>query len=100
MVRKVTYKKLESKVRKLEQEVAECNQLRELLKKYELRGRLVFDQTFQFIGLLTIDGTLIEANEAALSFAEVSESEVIGKPFWETVWWAHSPDLQKQLQAR
>ena len=60
--------------------------------------RAVFDQTFQFIGLMTPDGILIEANRSALKFSGIQESEVIGKPFWETPWWTHSNELQKELQ--
>nr|WP_321352216.1 PAS domain S-box protein [uncultured Methanoregula sp.] len=60
--------------------------------------RAVFDQTFQFIGLMTPDGTLIDANRSALKFSGISESDVIGKPFWETPWWTHSVQLQQELQ--
>ena len=33
---------------------------------------------------MTPDGTLIEANQTALSFAGVQRAEVVNKPFWET----------------
>lgn len=62
------------------------------------RFRGIFDQTFQFIGLLSVDGTLLEANQTALRFAGVRADDVIGKPFWETVWWTHSAPLQEQLR--
>ncbi|MFA4878409.1 MAG: PAS domain-containing protein, partial [Methanoregula sp.] len=42
--------------------------------------RAVFDQTFQFIGLMTPNGTLIDANRSALKFCGISEQDVIGKP--------------------
>ena len=58
----------------------------------------IFDQTFQFIGLMAVDGTLLEANDTALRFASVSPQEVIGKKIWDTAWWTHSPDLQNQLR--
>ncbi|HEU4693797.1 MAG TPA: response regulator [Vicinamibacterales bacterium] len=63
------------------------------------RFRAIFDQTFQFIGLLSVDGTLLEANATALRFAAVGEDEVIGKKFWDTPWWNHSPELQDRLRA-
>ena len=44
------------------------------------------------------DGILLEANQAALDFAGVVNEEVVGKPFWETVWWAASQEEQKRLQ--
>lgn len=64
----------------------------------ERRFRAIFDQTFQFIGLLTPEGTVLEANQTALDFGGISKSEVIGKPFWETHWWRISPQTQQQLQ--
>ncbi len=63
------------------------------------RFRAIFDQTFQFIGLLSVDGTLLEANATALRFAAVREDDVIGKKFWDTPWWNHSPELQDRLRA-
>lgn len=71
---------------------------REQLIASEQRFRGIFDQTFQFIGLIETDGTLIEANRTALEFARIREEDVIGKPLWETPWWTHSPELQNRLQ--
>jgi PAS domain S-box-containing protein len=80
------------------QEIAERNRTEEALRESERRSRAIFDQTFQFIGLMTPDGTLVEANRSALSFAGVDATEVLGKPFWETPWWTHSSELQAQLR--
>ena len=38
------------------------------LRESERRSRAIFDQTFQFTGLLALDGTLMEANRASLEF--------------------------------
>ncbi len=76
----------------------EHRRTREQLAASEQRFRGIFDQTFQFIGLMRTDGTLIEANRTALQFAGIREADVIGKPFWETPWWSHSPELQRRLR--
>ena len=68
------------------------------IRESEAKFRAIIDQSFQFIGLMTTDGTLIEANQAALKFAGISESAVIDRPFWETPWWSHSADLQEVLK--
>ena len=65
----------------------------------ESKKSRVFDQTFQFIGLMTPDGILVEANHAALAFAGIKESEAVGKLFWETPWWTHSLEMQDKLRA-
>ena len=61
--------------------------------------RAVFDLSFEFMGLLQKDGTLVEANRSALDFAGVTAAAVLGKPFWETPWWTHSPAEQERLRA-
>ena len=80
-------------------QAARANQQQaERLVATERRFRAIFDQTFQFVGLMDVKGTLLEANETALSFAGLRPEDVIGKPFWETPWWSHSPALQERLR--
>ena len=50
--------------------------------------RAIFDGAHQFVGLVSPDGTLLEANQTALDFAGATRDEVIGRPFWEAPWWA------------
>lgn len=61
--------------------------------------REIFNQTFQFTGMLSIDGTLLEANQTALDFGGLQRADVVGKPFWECYWWTISRQTQAQLQA-
>jgi hypothetical protein len=71
---------------------------RERMLESERQARAVFDQTFQFAGLIAPDGTLLKANQTALRFAGVTEREVVGRPFWETPWWTHSREIQDRLR--
>jgi PAS domain S-box-containing protein len=71
---------------------------RDQLAASEQRLRGIFDQTLQFVGLMTTDGRMIAANRTSLEFAGVREADVIGKPAWETPWWVHSSELQNRLQ--
>jgi len=64
----------------------------------ERKFRAIFDQTFQFTGLLDPQGTLLELNRTALDYGRVREEDVIGKPFWETPWWSHSEEARKTLR--
>ena len=50
--------------------------------------RAIFDGAHQFVGLLSPDGTLLEANQSALDFAGVRRADVVGRPFWDAPWWA------------
>jgi cell cycle sensor histidine kinase DivJ len=62
------------------------------------RFRTIFDQTFEFIGVLTPDGILIEANATAIAFAGQPMSELYGRHFADTPWWSHSPESQDRLR--
>ncbi|OUL34362.1 hypothetical protein BV372_14090 [Nostoc sp. T09] len=73
-------------------------QVQQQLIASERKFRTIFDQTFEFVGLLRPDGTVIEANQTALKFGGLSPSDVINKPFWQTRWWTISPQTQAQLQ--
>lgn len=56
------------------------------------------DHLGHFVGLLTPDGTLLEANATALRAGGVSRDDVIGRPFWEAPWWSYSTDVQRRLR--
>jgi PAS domain S-box-containing protein len=70
----------------------------EKIRESERKFQAVFDQAYQFVGLLSIDGRVLEANRTALAFGGVEAADVIGRPFWETLWWAHSPKLQGKIR--
>jgi PAS domain S-box-containing protein len=88
---------LAGKKKSLNRELELRRQTEAALLENGQKFRAIFDQTFQFMGLITVDGRLIEANRTALQFAGVREADVIGKPIWETPWWTHSIQLQKKL---
>ena len=68
------------------------------LRESERRFRAIFDQTYQFTGLLAPDGTLLEANRTALDFAGLARDEVVGRPFWEARWWTLTPETRRRLR--
>jgi diguanylate cyclase (GGDEF)-like protein/PAS domain S-box-containing protein len=68
------------------------------LRDSQQRFQAIFNQMYQFIGLLAPDGTLLEANETALAFGGFKREDVVGRPFWEAGWWQVSPEIQAQLR--
>ncbi len=62
------------------------------------RYHAIFDQTFQFTGLLNPSGEVVDANNTSLEFAGVSDADVKGKVFWKTVWWQHSADAENLIK--
>ena len=85
--------------RELQRDVAEHKQMQKRLMESERKARAIFDLSVGFIGLLTPDGTVVEANRSALDFAGVQLTDVLGKPLWETPWWDHSTDEQERIRA-
>ncbi|MBU2500608.1 transporter substrate-binding domain-containing protein [bacterium] len=62
------------------------------LRESEAKLRTIFDQSFQFIGLLDPQGRVLDVNRTALDFAGVQPGDVTGRFFWDTVWWSHSAE--------
>lgn len=72
---------------------------RDALAQSEARFRAIFDSTFQFIGLLAPDGTLLEVNETALAFGGIRREDVVGRHFWDTSWWDMGEPTRHRLRA-
>lgn len=64
----------------------------------ERRFHAIFEQAFQYLGLLTPEGIVLEANQTALDAVGVTRDEVVGKPFWDTRWWSFSKLAQERLE--
>ncbi|MFN8484613.1 MAG: GAF domain-containing protein [Anaerolineae bacterium] len=60
--------------------------------------RSVLDSLFAFVGVLTLDGTLIAANRAPLEAAGIAFADVFGRKFWDCYWWNYDPQVQDQLR--
>lgn len=71
----------------------------EAIRESEAKLRGVIDASRNFIGVLSLDGTLLEANQTILDATGILAEDVLGKPIWETPWWAHSQELQGRLQS-
>ena len=57
-------------------------------------ARIILDSMYQFLGLLDVEGTVLEINRAALDGAGLCLEQVLGKPFWQARWWAVSEEVR------
>ena len=80
-------------------DVSDKKRAEESLRASEERLRALFDGTFQFMGLLAPDGTLLEANRTACESVGVERADVLGQPFWATPWWSHSAEMQESIRS-
>ncbi|HEU4454285.1 MAG TPA: PAS domain-containing protein [Longimicrobium sp.] len=79
-------------------EVSERVRAERALRESEARVRAIYDGTYEYIGLVSPDGTVLDCNRASLEFAGNTREEVVGKPFWETPWFAHTPGAPERLR--
>ena len=79
-------------------DITDQNQAEENLRESEERFRAIFNATFQFTGLLTPEGILIETNRAALDFAGITLEEIKNRPFWDARWWHGIDGRVEQLK--
>ena len=62
-------------------------------------ARIILDSMYQFLGLLDVEGTVLEINRAALDGAGLCLEQVLGKPFWQARWWAVLEEVRNRVQA-
>ncbi len=73
-------------------------QIEDKIRDSQSRLAKVLDGLAALVGLLELDGTLIEANRTALKLAGLQRDAVIGKKFWDAYWWSYDPDVQARLK--
>lgn len=68
------------------------------LRESEKRLQQILDNTVAMTGILRPDGTLIEANAAALAAGGLTRDDVIGRKFWDCYWWSHDVEAMQRLR--
>jgi len=82
----------------IQRDITERLQAARDLEESERLFRAIFNSTYQFIGVLDLEGTILKVNQSALDSFGANETDIVGKLFWETPWWTHSPQLQQRLK--
>lgn len=79
-------------------DITERRKAEDVAAEREAHIRSILDNTQAFIGLLSLDGTLLEANAPALAAAGIARERVIGRKLWETAWWKREPEEAERLK--
>ncbi|HEY0570192.1 MAG TPA: ATP-binding protein, partial [Enterovirga sp.] len=69
------------------------------LTESERRFRAIFDSAYQFMALLTPDGTVVEVNQTAMRWSEITPDDIVGKPFWRAPPMRGDAELQAAIQS-
>jgi signal transduction histidine kinase len=63
------------------------------LRAKEARLRTIFGTSYTYQGYMSTDGTLLDANATSLAGIRAELQDVIGKPYWQTPWFASTPGM-------
>ena len=69
------------------------------LRASEARIRSIFETSYQFMGLLAPDGTVLDSNRASLEGINARLEDVVGLPLWETPWFTATPGMPEKIRA-
>jgi PAS domain S-box-containing protein len=93
-------KEIERQVRELneslERRVAERTAA---LEQSERNIRTILETSHLYQGLLSIDGTVLFANGTSLAGIRATLEDVIGRPFWESPWFAATPGMPEAVKS-
>jgi len=78
---------------KIARDITERETTQSMLRENQDLLRAAFTQTYSFLAMLSTDGTILEANRAAIDGTGFSRGEVVGQKIWD-VWWRTLPEEQ------
>ncbi|MEG4916638.1 PAS domain S-box protein [Microcoleus sp. B7-D4] len=80
-------------------DISDRKRAEEMVRDRERLFRAIFDQSFQLVGLLKPDGTVLEVNQTALAVAGMEREDFVGTQFVDNLWWQISPEAKQKVQA-
>lgn len=69
------------------------------LREAQQRFQAIFNLTFGLIGLLDIDGNVVEVNDTSLIVGELTRSEVVGNPLWKAALLGTTPECHDLVRS-
>ncbi|MDM8560560.1 EAL domain-containing protein [Candidatus Parabeggiatoa sp. HSG14] len=69
------------------------------LQNKEKKFQAIFNNAYQFMGLLKADGIWLDINQTALTFMDSKREAVVGYSFLDMPWVMRSPKIKEQFKA-
>jgi PAS domain S-box-containing protein len=79
---------------------AELAAVRLELDRMQRLFRSAFHHQFQFMAVLTPDGRVVDFNQQFAPGSVVPREEIVGRLFWDAVWFRHHPEIVAAWPAR
>ena len=70
----------------------------EAFERSESRFRAIFQTSYQYKGIVALNGTLLDANPTSLRGIKASLADVVGRPFWDTPWFTATPGMPEKVR--
>jgi PAS domain S-box-containing protein len=80
-------------------DITDRKRAEEALRESQERIRAIYDATYEYIGLLSVDGKILDCNPASLTFAGNTLADVVGRPYWETPWFTATPGMPEKVHS-
>jgi len=77
----------------------ERSQSLKALRESEERLRNIFDGIAAFVGFFSLDGRVLELNQAAMQTAQLRREDMAGRLFVEGPWWTHSGEIRDRISS-
>ncbi|WP_245781340.1 PAS domain-containing protein [Halopelagius inordinatus] len=68
------------------------------LEQKERRYQAIFNDPNILVGLLDTDGTVLDINQTAMDYVDVTLGEITDEPFWDAPWFGHSESVRQQIR--
>jgi PAS domain S-box-containing protein len=79
-------------------DITERRQTEDALRESSARLSAIYDVSIEYLGLLTPEGVVLDCNRASLEFAGDTREEVVGRKFWETPLFLHTPGAAETVR--
>lgn len=64
---------------------------------YKIPYKEVYNEIPQLIAVISMEGVVLDANDAVVKLSGVSKEALIGQPYWELPCWVHSLEMQNRI---
>ena len=79
-------------------DITERKRAEEKVAASEAHLRRVIDNMFAFVGIVDLEGNLLEANRAPMEGAGLKREDVLGRPFWDAYWWSYDSKVRASVK--
>jgi PAS domain S-box-containing protein len=78
--------------------VAEQRQTLNLIKKSQERLNSIYNTSLEYVGILNVEGKVLDCNQASLEFAGNTREDVLGKYFWDCPWFIYTEGMPELVR--